>query len=85
MAETKPEDREDFFAQEHEGVVAFKDGLGFFIQPEDDERALVGFLDVDPNKLPEGFEVGQKVKFKLDRESQGANASKWEKVEDKQE
>lgn len=82
MTEMKPEDREAFFAREHEGVVTFKDGLGFFIQPEDDDRAIVGFLDVDPNKLPEGFEVGQKVKFKLDRESRGTSASKWEKVEE---
>jgi len=74
--------RENFLKATHKGRVAYKDHLGFFIQPADDEIALVGFNNVDPNELPEGFAVGDKVEFVLDQKSKGVNASKWSKVEE---
>lgn len=84
MTEDKPpQDREAFLARPHLGVVSYENGLGYFIKPEDgNDNAIVGFNGIDPNELPENFQVGDKVEFHLDRESQGINASQWTKVED---
>jgi len=73
------------WTEPHSGVVTHINGLGYFIQPDDRDNAVVGFNKIDPDKLPESFKIGDKVTFFLDEESQGANASKWERVEDKKE
>ncbi len=63
------------------GKVAFVEGLGFFITPKDNDHAVVGFNNLDPDELPEGLNVGDEVSFSLDEESKGVNAAKWTKIE----
>ncbi len=62
------------------GVLVHREGLGYYIQPDDDNHAVVGFPELRPDELPEGFEVGDKIRFNMDPERSG-NAARYSKIE----
>lgn len=62
------------------GVLVQREGLGYYIQPDDDEYAVVGFPELGHDELPEGFNVGDKIRFSMDP-NRSANATRYSKIE----
>jgi len=63
------------------GIVVEKDGLGVYIQPDDDDHAVVGFNLKPLNEVPEGLKLGDKVKFVVE-DPKDTNATTWSKIEE---
>lgn len=75
--------------REHKGVIHYIDSIGYHIQPDNDKYAVVAFPeDVHPinesnktydyEKLPEGFNLGELVKFVM--APGGIHAASMEKI-----
>jgi hypothetical protein len=66
------------------GSVVYKEGLGFYIQPNDDEYAVVGFPPIQQKNfetLPENYHIDDKVRFSLEPNHDGnaRTVSKYKK------
>ena len=63
------------------GTVVEKNGLGVYIQPDDDDRVVVGFNLLPLNEVPEGLKIGDRVKFVVE-DPRDTNATVWSKIEE---
>ena len=70
-----PEDAAEVANEEFQkGIVREAPGLGVYIQPSDDDKAVINFeRDMHPggdfDKCPNGFEIGDQIEFTIDPES----------------
>jgi hypothetical protein len=62
------------------GEIVRVGGLGCYIQPDTDEHAVVGFPGIEPDELPDGFNVGDRIEFRMDTDRSG-NAKEYGKIE----
>lgn len=74
--EPSKEEEKAFHEKVRSGTVIHKEGLGYFIVPDGDPNGIVDLPDVGYNELPAGYNVGDRVKFKLDQFRAGVDLEK---------
>jgi len=66
-------------AKKGSGVLTHVERIGYFIQPDDDKTAVVGFPGLKPEERPTGLKLGDRIEFTMDPDRSG-NAATYSKV-----